>query len=165
MMKPCFGTPGITSGLVLRIFQFLCAAASIAVMAASSGFSSATSFWIMNCMEILTYLIAAMGLEVLWSLGLACLDIHALWVKKDLQSQILLSLVVVGDWVTAILALAASSSSAGVMVLFVRDSELCKLEPILSCSMYQISIGLAFGAWFWLAISSHTVLWLLASLS
>ncbi|XP_024990831.1 CASP-like protein 5B1 [Cynara cardunculus var. scolymus] len=156
MMKPCFGTPGITSGLVLRIFQFLCAAASIAVMAASSGFSSATSF---------CYLIAAMGLEVLWSLGLACLDIHALWVKKDLQSQILLSLVVVGDWVTAILALAASSSSAGVMVLFVRDSELCKLEPILSCSMYQISIGLAFGAWFWLAISSHTVLWLLASLS
>ncbi|KAI3517385.1 hypothetical protein L2E82_06928 [Cichorium intybus] len=155
-MKRCFGTPGIASGLVLRIFQCLFASASIAVMASSSGFSSATSF---------CYLIAAMGLQVLWSFGLACLDIHALRVKKDLQSQILLSLVVVGDWVTAILALAASSSSAGVMVLLERDTKYCKLDPLLSCNMFQISIAFAFIAWFLLAISSHTVFWLLASLS
>ncbi|CAI9295948.1 unnamed protein product [Lactuca saligna] len=98
-------------------------------MAASSGFSSATSF---------CYLIAAMGLQVLWSFGLACLDIHALRVKKNLQSQILLSLVIVGDWVTAILALAASSSSAGVMVLLDRDSEYCKVDQQLSCMRMTI---------------------------
>lgn len=46
-----------------------------------------------------SYLIAAMGLQVLWSFSLACLDIHALRVHKDLHSQLLLSLVVVGDWV------------------------------------------------------------------
>ncbi|CAI9292409.1 unnamed protein product [Lactuca saligna] len=55
--------------------------------------------------------------------------------------------------VTAILALAASSSSAGVMVLLDRDSEYCK------------NIAFAFLAWFLLAITSHTVLWLLTSLS
>ncbi|PWA64068.1 hypothetical protein CTI12_AA182100 [Artemisia annua] len=106
-----------------------------------------------------------MGLQVLWSFSLACLDIHALRVHKDLHSQLLLSLVVVGDWVTAILALAASSSSAGVMILLVRDSDLCKLDPKISCNTFQISIALAFMSWFLLAISSHTVLWLLASLS
>ncbi|PWA64069.1 hypothetical protein CTI12_AA182100 [Artemisia annua] len=67
--------------------------------------------------------------------------------------------------VTAILALAASSSSAGVMILLVRDSDLCKLDPKISCNTFQISIALAFMSWFLLAISSHTVLWLLASLS
>lgn len=155
-MKRSFGAPGVTSGLVLRILQSLFAAASVLVMASSSGFASSTSF---------CYLIAAMGLQVLWSFGLACLDIHALRVKKDLQTQILLMLVVVGDWVTSILALAAASSSGGVMVLLVRDSDVCKYDHKLSCEMFQISIVLAFIAWFLLAISCHTVLWLLASLS
>ncbi|KAJ0862813.1 putative casparian strip membrane protein [Helianthus annuus] len=116
-MKPWFGSPGVTSGLMLRILQCLFASASIATLAFSTGFSTATSF---------CFLISAMGLQVLWSFGLACLDIHALRVKKDLQTPILLSLVVVGDWVTALLALAAASSSAGVMVLYARDADICK---------------------------------------
>ncbi|MFS7995158.1 putative casparian strip membrane protein [Helianthus anomalus] len=155
-MKPWFGSPGVSSGLMLRILQSLFASASIATMAFSTGFSTATSF---------CFLISAMGLQVLWSFGLACLDIHALRVKKDLQSPILLSLVVVGDWVTALLALAAASSSAGVMVLYARDADICKLDPKLSCHLFQISIAFAFFAWFLLVISSHTILWLLASLS
>jgi hypothetical protein len=40
-----------------------------------------------------------MGLQALWSLGLACLDCYALKFKKDLHSAVLLSLFVVGDWV------------------------------------------------------------------
>ena len=66
---------------------------------------------------------------------------------------------------TAILALAASSSSTGVMVLLDRDSEYCKVDQQLSCSMFPISIAFGLLAWFLLAITSHTVLWLLASLS
>ncbi|XP_076961039.1 CASP-like protein 5B1 [Bidens hawaiensis] len=155
-MKPSFGTPGITSGLLLRILQCLFALASIAAMASSTGFAAATSF---------CFLISAMGLQVLWSFGLACLDIHALRVNKDLQTPILLSLVVIGDWVAAILSLAGASSSAGVMVLFVNDSDICKSDPKLSCNLFQMSIALAFFAWFLLLVSSHTVLWLLASLS
>lgn len=46
-----------------------------------------------------SYLIASMGLQVLWSFGLACLDIYALWVKRDLRNPVLVSLFVVGDWV------------------------------------------------------------------
>lgn len=46
-----------------------------------------------------SYLIASMGLQLLWSFGLACLDVYALRSKKDLQNPILVSLFVVGDWV------------------------------------------------------------------
>lgn len=41
-----------------------------------------------------------MGLQVLWSFGLLCLDIHALRFNKDLHTNIIVSLFVVGDWVT-----------------------------------------------------------------
>lgn len=41
-----------------------------------------------------------MGLQLLWSFGLACLDVYALRGKKDLQNPILVSLFVVGDWVS-----------------------------------------------------------------
>lgn len=46
-----------------------------------------------------SYLIASMGLQVLWSFGLACLDVYALRRKRDLHNPILVSLFVVGDWV------------------------------------------------------------------
>lgn len=46
-----------------------------------------------------SYLIASMGLQVLWSSGLACLDIYALRIKRDLHNPVLVSLFVVGDWV------------------------------------------------------------------
>lgn len=46
-----------------------------------------------------SYLIASMGLQGLWSFGLACLDAYALKLKKDLHNPILVSLFVVGDWV------------------------------------------------------------------
>uniref|UniRef100_A0A5B7AT12 CASP-like protein n=1 Tax=Davidia involucrata TaxID=16924 RepID=A0A5B7AT12_DAVIN len=153
-MKDWFGSPGKVSGLVLRIGQCLFAAASIVVMASASGFSTTTAF---------CYLIASMGLQVLWSFGLACLDFHALRKKRDLQNHIFVSLFVVGDWVTAILSLAAACSSAGVMVLFVRDSNFCREQTQLSCSMFQISIALAFISWFLLVISSYVMFWILAS--
>ncbi|KFK42821.1 hypothetical protein AALP_AA1G043600 [Arabis alpina] len=52
-------------------------------------------------------------------------DVYALRNKKDLQNPILVSLFVVGDWVTAMLFLAAASSSAGVVVLYSRDLGYC----------------------------------------
>lgn len=47
-----------------------------------------------------SYLIASMGLQVLWSFGLACLDLHALRSKRSLYNPVLVSLFVVGDWVS-----------------------------------------------------------------
>ncbi|CAI0427279.1 unnamed protein product [Linum tenue] len=89
-MKELLGSPGTVSGLLLRLGQCAFAAASIGVMVSANGFSSYTAF---------CYLIASMGLQLLWSFGLACLDIYALRRKKDLQNPVLVSLFVVGDWV------------------------------------------------------------------
>nr|GEX59917.1 CASP-like protein 5B1 [Tanacetum cinerariifolium] len=85
-------------------------------------------------------------------------------VDNDLHNHIFLSLLVVGDWVTAILSLAAASSSAGVMVVFIKDTDICRVQPTLSCNTFQISIALAFVAWFLLAISSYVMFWLLATI-
>jgi hypothetical protein len=51
------------------------------------------------CFSHFSYLVASMGLQMLWSFGLACLDGYAINVNKDLTSPMLLSLFVVGDWV------------------------------------------------------------------
>jgi len=154
-MKVLVGSPGTIGGLLLRISQFLFAAASIVVMITSSGFSNYTAF---------CYLIALMGLQVLWSIGLACLDIYALRIKRDLHSPVLVSLFVVGDWVTAILSLAAACSSAGVVVLFTRDVDFCETASYLNCKGYEISIALAFITWLLIAKSSLVMFWLLASM-
>ena len=47
-----------------------------------------------------SYLVAAMGLQFLWSFGLATLDAYALLIKRGLRNPILVSLFVVGDWVS-----------------------------------------------------------------
>ncbi|KAJ6772717.1 CASP-LIKE PROTEIN [Salix koriyanagi] len=155
-MKEMFGGPGKVSGLGLRVGQFVFAAASIVVMVSARGFFNATAF---------CYLIASMGLQLLWSFGLACLDLHALRSKKNLQNPVLVSLFVVGDWVTSILSLAAACAAAGVTVLFARDLHYCRAPYNFPCSRFQISIALAFISWFLLAISSHVMFWLLAAVS
>ncbi|KAL5704338.1 hypothetical protein ACHQM5_022781 [Ranunculus cassubicifolius] len=88
-MKNIVGIPGTVCGLVLRVGQCVCAAASLASMATAKSFSDYTAF---------CFLIASMGLQVLWSSGLMCLDIFALSRKKDIQHPMLVSLYVVGDW-------------------------------------------------------------------
>ncbi|XP_030925176.1 CASP-like protein 5B2 [Quercus robur] len=148
-MKKLIGRPGSVSGLALRLGQFGFAAAAIGVMVTSPGFSSFTAY---------CYLIASMGLQVLWSFGLACLDVYALTRKRDLQNPILVSLFVVGDWVTAILSLAAACSSAGIIVLYSRDLHYCNDQ---ACSKYQTSIAFAFISWALSAISSHVMFWIL----
>ncbi|RRT53813.1 hypothetical protein BHE74_00015769 [Ensete ventricosum] len=175
-MKVAVGSPGTWSGLLLRVGQCAFAGASIGVMLSAFGFSSYTAF---------CYLIASMALQILWSFGLLCLDLHALKFKRDLHNPLLVSLFVVGDWVsshhlfalastvmteelkchivTATLTLAAACSSAGVAVLFVRDVHFCKKDPQLSCGMYQISIAMAFITWLLVAKSSLVMFWILAS--
>ncbi|KAL1808171.1 hypothetical protein DCAR_0727578 [Daucus carota subsp. sativus] len=153
-MKELIGSPGMVSGLLLRIGQFLCAAASIGVMVSATGFSNYTAF---------CYLIASMGLQVLWSFGLACLDVYALKIKRDLQNPVLVSLFVVGDWVTATLSLAAACSSAGIAVLYAKDLDFCKVHLNIPCGRFDLSIALSFATWLLTAVSSHVMFWILAS--
>ncbi|KAG5068856.1 hypothetical protein JHK85_001233 [Glycine max] len=193
MMKRLLGGPGTISGFLLRFGQCAFGAASIAIMVTSFGFSSYTAFWWeclnefwlpmdhplahgsadLTCKWVeldkilkiycLCYLIASMGLQVLWSFGLACLDIYALRRKRDLQNPILVSLFVVGDWVTATLSLAAACSSAGIVVLYTRDLTACATSKHLTCNRYQISVAMAFVTWVLTAMSSHVMFWILAS--
>ncbi|XP_062231564.1 CASP-like protein 5B2 [Phragmites australis] len=148
------GRPGSWGGLVLRVGQASFAAGCIGVMGSSFGFASYTAF---------CYLIASMGLQTLWSLGLACLDGYAIKAKKDLTSPILLSLFVVGDWVTAILSFAASCSAGGVVVLFERDVLFCRRYPQLPCGRYGLATAFAFLSWALSATSALIMFWLLAA--
>uniref|UniRef100_A0A1J3IAQ9 CASP-like protein n=1 Tax=Noccaea caerulescens TaxID=107243 RepID=A0A1J3IAQ9_NOCCA len=150
-MKKMIGGPGTMIGLILRLGQCASAATSIGVMVSAPGFSSYTAF---------CFLVASMGLQMIWSFGLACIDVYAIKRKSDLRSPILLSLFTVGDWVTALLSLAASCSSAGVTVLFTKDTEFCR-QTTLSCDRFQISVCLAFFNWILAAITSHTMFWIL----
>ncbi|KAL5784698.1 hypothetical protein ACOSQ2_007090 [Xanthoceras sorbifolium] len=136
-MKDFAGTPGTLTGLCLRIMQCLFAALTIACVATTRNFFSFTAF---------CYLIASMGLQVVWSFGLALLDAYALIEKKVLHNHVLVSLFVVGDWVTATLSLAAASASAGVTVLFFNDLGHCHFRrecdrldtKIFRCTACQI---------------------------
>ncbi|KAL6594314.1 hypothetical protein ACP70R_045397 [Stipagrostis hirtigluma subsp. patula] len=154
-MKDVVGSPGTWSGLALRVSQCVSAGASVAAMATAYGFSNYTAF---------CYLIASMGLQLLWSFGLACLDIYSLKTKRDLHNPVLVSLFVVGDWVTAILSFAAASASAGVTILFERDVHFCRMYPQLSCGRYELSVILAFITWSFIATSAVSMFWLLPSL-
>nr|XP_011462259.1 PREDICTED: CASP-like protein 5B3 isoform X2 [Fragaria vesca subsp. vesca] len=151
-MKDFPGTPGTLTALLLRISQCVLAAASIASMATSSSFFNFTAF---------CYLIASMGLQVIWSFVLALLDAYSLMKKKALHNPVLVSLFVVGDWVTATLSLAAASASAGITVLYFSDLSHCSFGE--ECQKYQMAVAFAYLSWVTIAISSLIMLWLLAA--
>ncbi|RDX60547.1 CASP-like protein 5B3 [Mucuna pruriens] len=139
-MKDFCGTPGTFLGLILRMSQFIFAAGSIASMATTT---------------------TSMGLQIIWSFVLALLDVYALVRKKVLLNPVLISLFVVGDWVTATLSLAAASASAGITVLYFHDLGHCHFGE--ECQKYQMSVALAFLSWISTSISSLIMLWLLAA--
>ncbi|KAL0349012.1 UNVERIFIED_CONTAM: CASP-like protein 5B3 [Sesamum angustifolium] len=151
-MKNFAGAPGTWTGLILRMAQCLFAVGSIASMATTKSFFSYTAF---------CYLIASMGLQVIWSFGLAFMDAYALLTKKVLHNPVLVSLFVVGDWVTATLSLAAAASSAGITVLYFGDLGGCSLGE--ECIKYEMAVALAFLSWITIAISSLIMFWLLAA--
>ncbi|CAN0904578.1 CASP-like protein 5B3 [Linum grandiflorum] len=130
-MRDFPGSPGTFTALFLRISQCVFAAASITAMSTTSSFFNFTAF---------CYLIASMGLQVIWSFGLALLDAYAL--------------------VTATLSLAAASASAGITVLLFHDLGHCSL--LGECQKYQMAVGLAFLSWVTVATSSIIMLWLMA---
>ncbi|KAL1294753.1 CASP-like protein 5B3 isoform X2 [Arachis ipaensis] len=142
-MKNFPGTPGTLLGLALRMSQFIFAAGSIAAMATTPSFFNFTAF---------CYLIASMGLQFIWSFVLASMDAYALARNKVLHNPVL---------VTAILSLAAASSSAGITVLYFHDLGHCQFGE--ECQKYQISVALAYLGWIPISISSLIMLWLLAA--
>lgn len=62
--------------------------------------SPSNELLVCDLLMICSYVIASMGLQVTWSFMLALLDAYALVRKKMLHNPILVSLFVVGDWVS-----------------------------------------------------------------
>ncbi|CAI9105073.1 OLC1v1003922C1 [Oldenlandia corymbosa var. corymbosa] len=150
-MKDTQGMPGTIGGLFLRFAQFIFAAVSLSVMATTSDFPSVTAF---------CYLVAAAGLQSMWSLVLAIVDIYALLVGRSLQNYRVVSLFAVGDGVTSTLTFAAACASAGITVLIGNDLGSCGQNH---CTEFETSTAMAFLSWFAALPSFLLNFWSLAS--
>ncbi|KAH7691171.1 Casparian strip membrane protein domain-containing protein [Dioscorea alata] len=149
-MKDVQGMGGTTGGLALRLCQFVFAAAALCVMASTDDFSSATAF---------RYLVAAAGLQSLWSLALALLDIYTLLVKRCLRNSRILCLFTIGDGITCTLTFAAACASAGITVLLGNDMDNCEVSQ---CIRFETATGMAFLSWFATSPSFFLNFWSLA---
>ncbi|XP_031247270.1 CASP-like protein 5A2 [Pistacia vera] len=150
-MKDIQGMPGTPGGLTLRICQLIFAVAALCVMATTSDFPSVTAF---------CFLVAAAGLQSLWSLSLAIVDIYALLVMRSLQNNRIVSLFAVGDGITSTLTFAAACASAGITVLIDNDLQSCYQNH---CVQFETATAMAFISWFTALPSFLLNFWSLAS--
>ncbi|KAG4110036.1 hypothetical protein ERO13_D13G024300v2 [Gossypium hirsutum] len=150
-MKDVQGMPGTKGGLFLRLSQFVFAIISVSVMATTSDFRSATAF---------SYLVLAVGLQSLWSLSLAFVDIYALLVKRSLRNYKAIRLFTIGDGITSTLTFAAACASAGITVLIGNDLDKCALNH---CTGFETATAMAFISWFAISPSFLMNFWSLAS--
>ncbi|KAH0899788.1 hypothetical protein HID58_049356 [Brassica napus] len=110
----------------------------------------------------LIYLVAATGLQSLWSLALATVDVYAILVKRSLQNRRLVSLFAIGDGVTSTMTFAAAFATAGITVLIDNDLNSCSANH---CVQFETSTALAFISWFAALPSFLFNFWSLASSS
>lgn len=151
MMRDVHGMPATIGGLALRISQLAFAAVAVSVMATTSDFPSVTAF---------RYLVAAAGLQSLWSLSLAIVDTYALLVGRCLHNRLVVCLFAVGDGITSILTFAAACSCAGITVLIDNDLNLCRQNH---CAEFEAATAMAFLSWFASLPSFFLNFWSLAS--
>ncbi|CAF1908961.1 hypothetical protein Bca4012_050054 [Brassica carinata] len=110
----------------------------------------------------LIYLVAATGLQSLWSLALATVDVYAILVKRSLQNRRLVSLFAIGDGVTSTMTFAAAFATAGITVLIDNDLNSCSANH---CVQFETSTALALISWFAALPSFLFNFWSLASSS
>ncbi|CAN6849607.1 unnamed protein product [Brassica oleracea] len=108
------------------------------------------------------YLVAATGLQSLWSLALATVDVYAILVKRSLQNRRLVSLFAIGDGVTSTMTFAAAFATAGITVLIDNDLNSCSANH---CVQFETSTAIAFISWFAALPSFLFNFWSLASSS
>uniref|UniRef100_A0ACD5XJY7 Uncharacterized protein n=1 Tax=Avena sativa TaxID=4498 RepID=A0ACD5XJY7_AVESA len=153
-MKLVVGSPGTWSGMALRVSQFVFAGASMCAMVTAPSNSNYSAFFYMNF---------TMGLQLLWSLGLACVDIFTIRNKKDLHNWEIVSLIVFGDWIMSVFAFSGVCASASLMILFAEDMNFCRIYWRLPCDQFVLSITMASIVWSLDAASSLSGFWLLVS--
>ncbi|CAB4282785.1 unnamed protein product [Prunus armeniaca] len=150
-MKDLPGMPGTHGGLALRLSQLFFSAAALVVMTTTSDFPSVTAF---------CYLVAAAGLQCLWSCSLAIVDVYALLVRRTLQNHRVVCLFTLGDGMTSTLTFAAACASAGITVLIDNDLDSCAHNH---CAQFETATAMAFISWFTALPSFLLNFWSLAS--
>lgn len=150
-MKDVQGMPGTSTGLALRLCQFVFTVISLAVMASTSDFPSVTAF---------RYLVAAVGLQSLWSFTLALIDIYALCVKRSLRNPAVITAYTIGDGVTSTITFAAACACAGITVLISSDLNRCDINH---CKRFMSATAMAFISLFAVSPSFFLNFWSLAS--
>ncbi|XP_061375026.1 CASP-like protein 5A1 [Gastrolobium bilobum] len=150
-LKDIQGMPGTLGGFILRFLQFSFALVSLSVMQSASDFSSVTAF---------RYLVAAVGLQSLWSLSLAFADIYAILVRRGFRNSRIVSLFSIGDGITSTLTFSAACASAGITVLIGNDLNECAQNH---CSRFETATAMAFMSWFAASPSFILNFWTLAS--
>ncbi|XP_044509859.1 CASP-like protein 5A1 [Mangifera indica] len=150
-MKDVQGMPGTRGGLILRLCQFVFSVISFCVMASTSDFHEVSAF---------CYLVLAVGLQSLWSLSLAVLDIYAILVKRSLRNNIVIRLFTIGDGITSTLTFAAACASAGITVLIRNDLNRCAVNH---CTRFETATAMAFISCFAISPSFLLNFWSLAS--
>lgn len=145
------GMPGTIGSLILRTCQFVFAVVSICVMGTTSDFPTVTAF---------SYLVAAVGLQIIWSLVLAIADLYAILVKRSFRNAVVVSLFAIGDGITSTLTFAAACASAGITVLISNDLDKCKVNH---CTRFMSATAMAFLSWFAASPSFFVNFWSLAS--
>ncbi|XP_073155354.1 CASP-like protein 5A2 isoform X2 [Henckelia pumila] len=141
-MRDLQGMPGTVGGLFLRVSQLLSAAVALSVMATASDFPSVTAF---------CYLVAAAGLQSVWSFVLAIVDAYALLVGRRLQNSRV---------ITSTLTFASACASAGITVLISNDLGACGENH---CVEFETATAMAFLSWFGALPSFLLNFWSLAS--
>ncbi|KAG8387670.1 hypothetical protein BUALT_Bualt02G0045500 [Buddleja alternifolia] len=114
-------------------------------------------FWDFHCQ---LYLVAAAGLQSMWSLVLSIVDAYALLVGRRLQNYRLVRFFAVGDGVTSTLTFAAACASAGITVLIGNDLGACSKNH---CTEFETATAMAFLSWFTALPSFLLNFWSLAS--
>ncbi|KAK1275466.1 hypothetical protein QJS04_geneDACA016058 [Acorus gramineus] len=107
------------------------------------------------------FLVTTMGLLIPWSSTLALVDIYSIFTRCRLRQPGFMVIVVIGDWVFALLSLAAASATASVTDLLTSSGR--AYCPPKFCGRYQLSAAMAFLSWFLTVASSLFNIWLIAS--
>ncbi|KAF3668920.1 CASP-like protein 5A1 [Capsicum annuum] len=150
-MRDLQGMPGTIGSLILRLCQFGFAVVAMCVMVTTSDFPTVTAF---------SYLVAAVGLQIIWSLVLAIADVYAILVQRSFRNAAVVSLFTIGDGVTSTLTFAAACASAGITVLISNDLDKCNLNH---CTRFMAATAMAFLSWFATSPSFFMNFWSLAS--
>nr|XP_051186450.1 CASP-like protein 5B3 [Lolium perenne] len=161
-MEQMVGSPGTWSGMVLRVSQCVFAAASVCAMLTAFLFSESPAFFYLMDSPAMCFMGTMMPLQLVWSLGLACVDIYAMRNRKDLHERTFVFFLVVGDGIMALLTFTAACASAGVSTLFVWDVHFCTK---VACGQIVLSIVLAFIAFLLVATYFFSMFGLHASFS